>query len=77
MAGVGAFASTSLLAGRLAGRLKIVPAVRAGTAIMAVGTLMMGALALGGIFSVAAILGPMMVLAAGIGIILPYGMAGP
>ena len=76
MAGVGAFASTSLLAGRLAGRLKIAPAVRAGTAIMAAGTIMMGALALGGVFSVAAILGPMMVLAAGIGIILPYGMAG-
>ena len=76
MAGVGAFAATSLMAGRFAGRLTMVPAVRAGTAIMAAGALMMGALALGGIFSVAAILGPMMVVAAGIGIILPYGMAG-
>ena len=76
MAGVGAFAATSLLSGRFAGRLTIVPAVRAGTAVMAVGGLLMAALALSGIFSIAAILGPMMVIAAGIGIVMPYGMAG-
>ena len=76
LAGVGAFAATSLLSGRFAGRLTIVPAVRAGTAVMAVGGLLMAALALSGIFSIAAILGPMMVIAAGIGIVMPYGMAG-
>ena len=76
LAGVGAFATTSLMAGRFAGRVTIVPAVRVGTAVMAVGGLSMAALALSGIFNIAAILGPMMVLAAGIGIVLPYGMAG-
>ena len=76
LAGVGAFAATSLMAGRFAGRVTIVPAVRAGTAVMVVGGLSMAALALSGIFNIAAILGPMMVLAAGIGIVLPYGLAG-
>ena len=76
LAGVGAFATTSLMAGRFAGRMTIGPAVRAGTALMAAGGLLIMALALSGIFSIAAILGPMMVIAAGIGIVLPYGMAG-
>ena len=39
LAGVGAFATTSLMAGRFAGRVTIVPAVRVGTAVMAVGGL--------------------------------------
>ena len=76
LAGVGAFATTSLMAGRFAGRITIAPAVRAGTAVMAVGGLAMAAFALSDVFSVATVLGPMMVLAAGIGIVLPYGMAG-
>ena len=76
LAGVGAFATTALMAGRFAGRITIAPAVRAGTAVMAVGGLAMAAFALSDVFSVATVLGPMMVLAAGIGIVLPYGMAG-
>ncbi len=76
LAGVGAFATTSLLAGHFAGRVTIAPAVRVGSAVMAVGGLSMAALAFSGIFNVAAILGPMMVVAAGIGIVMPYGMAG-
>ncbi len=76
LAGVGAFAATSLMSGHFAGRITIVPAVRVGSAIMAVGGLSMAALASSGIFSIAAILGPMMVVAAGIGIVMPYGMAG-
>jgi DHA1 family bicyclomycin/chloramphenicol resistance-like MFS transporter len=76
LSGVGAFAASSLVAGRFAGRFTIVPAVLVGSAIMATGGLLMAGIALSGVFNIAAILGPMMVIAAGMGIVLPFGMAG-
>jgi len=74
--GVGAFATSSLLAGRLSRRIAIPTAAAAGTATTILGGLIMVALAWSGAFSAATILGPMMVIGCGIGLVFPYATAG-
>ncbi len=74
--GVGAYALSSLMAGRFSHRLRIDAAVVAGTAISLIGGVAMAAFALSGVFNAVVILGPIMVVAVGIGLVFPYATAG-
>ena len=66
----------SFLTARLTARAGIDRLIFAGTCVGAVGGGLMAALAWGGIWTVAAVIGPMYVFAVGVGIVLPAAVAG-
>jgi DHA1 family bicyclomycin/chloramphenicol resistance-like MFS transporter len=63
-------------AGRLVPRTGIHPLVVAGTLLGAAGGGLMAVLAWAGIWTVAAVIGPMYVFAVGVGLVMPTGIAG-
>jgi DHA1 family bicyclomycin/chloramphenicol resistance-like MFS transporter len=73
---VGGFASGSYAASRLSLRLGIDRMVALGIATALLGAGLLAGLALAGIFSVAAVIGPMAVVASGMGMVFPNTTAG-
>lgn len=73
---VAGFVLGSLAAARLSGRFSAELMVKAGLLLVLAGGGIMVGLALGGAWSIAAIIGPMMIFLAGMGIVMPNAMAG-
>jgi DHA1 family bicyclomycin/chloramphenicol resistance-like MFS transporter len=73
---VAGFVLGSFAAARLSGRFGAELMVKAGLLLVLIGGGAMTGLALGGAWSIAAIIGPMMIFLAGMGIVMPNAMAG-